>query len=363
MALQPEKMDELKEKYGITDDAIHEIADSLEPEAEAPEFPTVGNRAAPQAPAQGGLPMSLASAMRGDISIAEAIILMDYLDRKEDRRDRRTAPAQGTDSIGRLIEEMRAERKQYQENIEKLILGRRAEDAEVKAREAEEKAKRLEEAQRQREATEAAVKTAVGEVEQRYGKELDRLAAQFSQMTPKQQKGFFDEIAEELGTEMKNQFKDMITSRLQPPKEPVVKADDQGKPIIDWGNAVDRLFSLGDKYIEAQKGKPQLQPVQPVPLEGGVPPPLGEAPPEPQGGTPPQPPEETQAPAPQPPWPPINDIVGIGPAREKALHEMGITNAHQLAKLSPKHLAESLKVSRETAEDIIKQARDRVDEA
>ena len=363
MALSPEKMDELKAKYGITDDAIYEIADSLEPDSEAPETPTLGIRGAPPAASSGGLPMSLAQAMRGDINIAEAIILMDFMDRKEDRRDRRTQPQDST-GIKDLITEMREERKQFQSTIETMILGKRAEDAEEKSKRLEEELKAERDTQRQRENTAAAVQTAVSEVEQRYGKRLDQLASQYANMTPTQQKGFFDEIAEELGTDLKNQFKEMITARLQPPKEPMVKTDESGKPTIDWGNAIDRLFGLGDKYLETQKEKPPKLPVQPIPERpGGAPHPLVEAPPEALGGEPEEPQaDEPTAPPSRPPVP-VSGIAGIGPAREKELREIGITDAQHLSKLSPKHLAETLKISKEKAEDIIKQAKDQVDQA
>ena len=353
-------MDELKAKYGITDEAIYEIADSLEPDSEAPELPPMGNRGV--APAPGGLPQSLASAMRGDVSIAEAIILMNYMDRQEDRREKRTQPQDST-GMKDIIAEMREERKQYQDNIEKLILGKRAEDSEEKARRLEEELKQEKDAQRQRENTAAAVKTAVSEVEQRYGPRLDQLALQYNNMTPNQQKGFFDEIAEELGAEMKNQFKELITARLQPPKDPMVKTDEAGKAAIDWGAALDRGFGLGEKWLDTQKGKPPKLPVVPM-KPGGAQGPLVEAPPEPLGGEPEEQPqaEDPAAPPVRPPVP-ISGITGIGPAREKELKEIGITDAQHLSKLSPKHLAETLKISKEKAEDIIKQAKDQVDQA
>jgi len=359
LALSPEKMDELKAKYGITDEAIYEIADSLEPDSEAPETPNLGLRGAPPAASSGGLPQSLASAMRGDVSIAEAIILMDFMDRKEDRRERRSQPQDST-GMKDIIAEMREERKHYQDNIERLILGKRAEDSEEKARRLEEELKQEKDAQRQRENTAAAVKTAVSEVEQRYGNRIDEIANQYRNMTPTQQKGFFDEIAEELGTDLKNQFKEMITARLQPPKEPIVKTDEAGKATIDWAATLERGFDLGEKWINTQKDKPKLKEVQPMP-PGGARPPLVEAPPEPLGG---EPEEEPQAeePTARPPVP-ISGIAGIGPAREKELAGIGITDAQHLAKLSPKHLAETLKISKDKAEDIIKQAKDQVDQA
>jgi len=355
-------MDELKAKYGITDEAIYEIADSLEPDSETPENPIMGNRGTPPAASSGGLPMSLASAMRGDINIAEAIILMDFMDRKEDRRERRTQPQDST-GMKDIIAEMREERKHYQDSIERLILGKRVEDSEEKTRRLEEELKAEKDAQKQRENTAAAVKTAVSEVEQRYGTRLDQLANQYAGMTPNQQKGFFDEIAEDLGAEMKNQFKELITARLQPPKEPMVKTDEAGKATIDWGNALDRLFDLGDKYVNTQRDKPPKLPVQPIP-PGGAKPPLVEAPPEALGGGPEEEPqaEEPTAP-PVRPLVPISGITGIGPAREKELKEIGITDAQHLSKLSPKHLAETLKINKEKAEDIIKQAKDQVDQA
>ncbi len=130
--MNPEKMEEIKGKYGIDEEAIFEIADSLEPDSEAPVFVQPGEQRERAPPKSEALPASLASAMRGDIGIGEAIILMDYMDRKEDRRGRRTQPPQDTSGIGDLITEMREERKDFQVQMERLVLGRRAEDAEEK---------------------------------------------------------------------------------------------------------------------------------------------------------------------------------------------------------------------------------------
>jgi len=355
LGLSPEKMEELKQKYGIDDKAIFEIADSLEPDAEAPEIPPVGSgRTAPQ-PASGVLPASLASAMRGDISIAEALILMDFMDRKDERRERRypQQPSPDTSNIKDIIEEMREERRGHQEQIEKLILGKRADDAEERAKRAEEDLKKKEEADRQREIVEGAVQGAVSSIERQFGGQLDTLAQKVSLLPANQQTSFMDELFTDFGTSLKTEFKTMILNRLQPPEKPLTKTDEEGKKSIDWEGLLDRGYKLADKYIDTQKGKPpklqveeiRTQPgASPVPLEEPSAKPVEEPPPEaPAAATPPIPPQ---------------DLTGIGPERAKKLSELGINDARQLAKVSSGYLKDQLGISKEKAEEIVKQAKE-----
>ena len=227
MGLSPEKMEELKQKYGIDDKAIFEIADSLEPDAEAPEIPPVGKERTASQSESGAFPASLQQAMRGDISIAEAIILMDFMDRKDDRRERRYVPAQSSQdtSMKDILEEMREERRGHQEQIEKLILGKRADDAEERAKRAEEDLKKKEEDDRQKKIVEGAVQSAVINIERQFGGQLDTLAQKVSLLPANQQTSFMDELFTDFGTSLKTEFKTMILNRLQPPEKPLTKTD------------------------------------------------------------------------------------------------------------------------------------------
>ncbi|GAF98740.1 unnamed protein product, partial [marine sediment metagenome] len=45
------------------------------------------------------------------------------------------------------------------------------------------------------------------------------------------------------------------------------------------------------------------------------------------------------------------------------LEEMGITDARQLTTISSSHLADELGISKEKADDIVKQAKDLIDQA
>ena len=360
MGLSPEKMEELKQKYGIDDKAIFEIADSLEPDAEAPEIPPVGKERIAPLPSSGAFPASLAQAMRGDISIAEAIILMDFMDRKDDRRERRypQQPSQDTSNIKDIIEEMREERRSHQEQIEKLILGKRADDAEERAKRAEEDLKKKEEADRQREIVEGAVRGAVGEIDQKYGAQLGNLAEKISQLPVNQQTSFMDELFTDFGTSLKDEFKTMILNRLKPAEKPLTKTDEEGKKSIDWEGLLDRGYKLADKYIDTQKGKPPKLPVEEIRTQpGGHPAPLAEGP----SKVAEEPPQEAPAAA-TPPIPP-DDLIGIGPERAKKLSELGINDARQLAKVSSGYLKDELGVSKDKAEEIIKQAKELAEQA
>jgi len=364
MGLSPEKMEELKQKYGIDDKAIFEIADSLEPEAEAPEIPQMGNeRTAPPTP--GALPASLASAMRGDITIAEAIILMNYMDRQDERKERRYAPPppQDTSNLKDLVNEIREERKAHQDQIERLILGKRVDDSEERAKNAEENLKKKEEAERQREVVEGAVRGAVGEIDQKYGAQLDNLASRIHSLPVTQQISFMDEISADFGTSLKDEFKTMILNRLKPPEKPITKTDEEGKKSIDWESLLDRGFKLADKYVETQKATPPKLSVKEIPTTPGAPPaPLAEGPTEAAEGPPIA---ESNHAEQEPKASPIHpqDLDGIGPERAKKLSELGITDARQLTKVSPGYLKDQLGVGKDKAEDIIKQAKELTEQA
>lgn len=355
-------MEELKQKYGIDDKAIFEIADALEPEADAPESPKMGNERAATPSASGALPASLARAMSGDVSMAEALIYMDYQDRRdrreEERHERKYRPTQDTSEIKDIVNEMREERKAHQEQIERLILGKRADDAEERAKRSEENLKKKEEDDRQRELVEGAVRGAVGEIDQRYGAQLTSLANKIQSLPVIQQTSFMDEISADFGSNLKDEFKATILNRLKPPEKPITKTDDEGKKSIDWESLLDRGFKLADKYVEAQKAPPPKLPIKEIPpLPGATPAPLAEGPTKPAEGPPPEAPA-----APTPPIPP-QDLEGIGPERAKKLESIGITDARQLSKVSPSYLKEQLGVGKDKAEEIVKQAKELTEQA
>ena len=367
MGLNPEKMEELKQKYGIDDEAIFEIADSLEPDSEVPEFPNMGKTRTPAPSSPGALPASLASAMRGDISIAEAIILMDYMDRKDDRRERRYQPPQDTANIGKLLDELRDERRENREYLEKVVMRQRVEDSESRAKSAEQTLEEERAVQRQRDMVDGAVRGAVDQIGEVYGARLDEIARRISVLPENQQKGFWDEVFTDFETDLKGQFKNLVLDRLKAPAKPVVKTDEEGKTSLDWGGMLDRGEKILDKFLDARKEAPPRVPVQEVPTQpGGAPRPFPETPAEPAEPIEAEYKVVVEQPTPEPvvkssPIPPQN-IDGIGPSRAKELEEMGITDARQLTQISPGHLSDQLGISKEKAEDIVKQAKDLADQ-
>lgn len=361
-------MEALKEKYGIDEEAILEIADSLEPDAEAPAFVSTGDEGDRAPPKREALPSSLASAMRGDIGIGEAIILMDYMDRKEDRRERRYPPNPKTSINEDLLKELREERKENREYLEKVIMRQRTEDAESRAKTAEQALEDAESAQRQKDAIEGAVRGAVDQIGEVYGVQLDALASRVSDLPPNQQNDFLSELFTDYETDLKSQFKDMILNRLKPPEKPVVKVDEEGKSSINWQGLLDRGEGILDKFLDTRKQPPPKVPVDEVPLKPEVPPrPLSEGPAplvEPVEVEPEVVEEEqpSEAPVVLSPIPP-QDITGIGPSRALELADMGITDARQLTQISPSHLSDQLGISKEKAEDMVAQAKDLIDQA
>lgn len=368
MVLNPEKMEELKGKYGIDEEAIFEIADSLEPDSEAPVFvqPEDERRSTPSR--SEALPPSLASAMRGDIGIGEAIILMDYMDRKEDRRDRRTQPPSDTSGIADLIAEMREERKDFSVQMQHLVLGKRADDAEDRAKTAEQALEDDRAAQRQKDAITGAVQEAVGQIGEEFGVKLDYLAGRVQDLPPNQQTGFWNELFTDYETDLKEQFKGMILNRLKPPEKPVVKTDEEGKTSLDWGAMLDRGEGILEKILNARKEAPPRVPVDEVPLTPEVP--LGPLSEGPAAHVEPVEAEFKAVEEEPPPVAPVvsspippQDIAGIGPSRAQELADMGITDVRQLTAISPSHLSDQLGISKGKAEDIVAQAKDLIDQA
>jgi len=365
--LNPEKMKELKEKYGITEEAIFEIAESVEPDSEVPVFLPTGNTRGHPPASPGALPASLASAMRGDIGIGEAIILMDYMDRKEDRRDKRVQPPPDTSGIKDLIQEMREERKNFQDQMERLVLGKRADDAESRAKSAEQALEDERAAQRQKDAIEGAVQGAVNQIGELYGSQLDALGRRIQTLPENQQRGFWDELFTDFETDLKGQFKDLVLGRLKAPDTPITKTDEEGKTSLDVGGLLDRGEKLLNKYLDTRKNAPPRVPVDEVSTQpGGGPGPLPE-----DHAEPTEPveaeyqvveEETTSEPVVKSSFIPLQDIDGIGPARAEELMEIGITDARQLVQISPGHLSDSLGISKEKAEDIVKQAKDLTDQ-
>jgi len=370
LGLNPEKMDELKAKYGIDDEAIFEIADSLEPNSEVPLFVPTGEPRRQAAPSSSALPVSLAKAMSGEISMAEVLMYMDVMDRKErrermddDRHLNRSGRGDDTSGITDLIQEMREERKDFQDQMERLVLGKRAEDAESRAKTAEQTLEEQKTAQRQKDAIEGAVRGAVDQIGEAYGYKLDELAGRVQSLPENQQKGFWDELFTDYEADLKGQFKGMVLDRLKPPETPITKTDEEGKTSLDIGGLLDRGEKIVNKYLDTRKAAPPRVPVQEVPTHpGGRPIPLPKSPAEPAEPVEAEHQAVVQEPTPKPVVTPSpispQDIDGVGPSRAKELEQMGITDARQLIQISPSHLSDQLGISKQKADDMISQAKD-----
>jgi hypothetical protein len=269
MSLNPEKMKELKEKYNLSDEAIFEIASSLEPEPEEPETRTMGSRPAPTRASEEPLPMTLASAMKGDLSIAEAIILMDFMDRRE-RRDREGASPTSSSDIDRLIEKMDNRMEKMEEKIredrasfEKLLLGKKIEETEERAKRSEEELKKREEEERQSKIAEDAFNKA----SEKYEPQLRELREKISILPANQQKSFWDEVFGEAADGIKQDLANQILKRLRGEEEKEVPTitDKEGKIVFNWEKFTKRLIDLGEKFLENRGQPPPKLPVKEVP--------------------------------------------------------------------------------------------------
>lgn len=358
-------MEELKQKYNIPDEAIFEIAQELEPDSEAPlETSILG------VPSRQTSPSVLSQLNRGEIGIAEAIILMDFLDRRERREEDRRRPQSGTD-IDKILDEMRNQRADWEKQrtedrayFEKLILGRRLEETESRAKVAEDEIKRRDEARYQQDMIDRAIAP--------YEEKVIELRSELSKLTPQQQQGFFDELLTEFGADLKSEFKDTLLKRLKGEQPPLIKTTEEGKTSIDYGATLNRFFDLGEKYLETLKERPPRLRVRPAETPTS-PTGAGEQVEVPPWVIPIEPIEVKEKPAtevttteeskPYTPTPiPTNVISGIGPSFAEKLNEIGVTDVAKLSKVSPGHLADMLGVSKEKAEDWVKQAKDRMEQ-
>jgi len=271
MSLNPEKMRELKEKYNISDEDMLKIADSVEPEyePEESETPIMGIGAPRTRSSEEPLSTTLSSVMKGDLSIAEAIILMDFLDRRDRRDQERNQPRQSSDTdrimekIQERIDEAEKRSREDREYFEKLLLGKKTEEAEERATRAESELKKRDESEFQRKMVEDAIDQALEKVQP----ELKDLREKVSHFTPTQQKGFWDEVFSEVGDEIKQDVTGQIMKRLrgEEEKETAPVTDKEGKPVINWQNVLNRLIKVGEKYVDAIGKAPPKLPIREVP--------------------------------------------------------------------------------------------------
>lgn len=106
VTLTPEKVEELKEKYNLSDEILSDIIRNtrvrLPPKPVSEELP-----APPEDATTPGEPKFMRQLMRGDIGLGEAVFYGDYLERKDERAQRRKRNDGGSSQV--TAKEIRAE--------------------------------------------------------------------------------------------------------------------------------------------------------------------------------------------------------------------------------------------------------------
>lgn len=350
--------------------------------------------------------------------MVEMIFLMDFMDRKEERkRDRdeirRNPPGGGQQSdVTRLLEEMRESRRQSEKEstdtrhyVETLLLGRKVEDAEAKAKEMETAYKASNDyiTSQQKETQAMAY----------YTQKLEQLVGGVSRLPPQQQNDFLGEVMSEVGGEVKQEFKDRFIKAIRGEAPAGSVAPMGGIPKSYWDLA-ERALGVLEKYITAgaQTPPPPPRTVQPIPqahelppeysavplppspdtgpspesrpeaasyervpearAQSNVPPatifgalnkeaeapPSGETTPAPEQARMINPMEAIQVNAAQKPLAEITDIHGIGPKYSQELQMINVSDVRTLAGQNPDELASKLNIPPARAKDWVDQAKD-----
>ncbi len=184
--------------------------------------------------------------------------------------------------------------QQYQSNLEKLLLGRKAEEAEEKALRLEKELKETKEKIELEKLLKDKVEEALVPYKEQISQLQNILASKTAGMTENEKKGFFQSLGEQIESSLSQEVSDTIAKNVASaitkafaPKEEEVPVTPEGK--VDTYKMVDRWVKRGLDTLKTvverwPKGKPQMQQVRKLPTAQETPP-TPTAPPQP----PPQP--------------------------------------------------------------------------
>jgi predicted flap endonuclease-1-like 5' DNA nuclease len=285
------KLLELKDKYEMSDEDFDDfIMNSPLP----PEEPRPLTRGKPRGGDSLNIPKSMdeydplfglltSGQGFGNQSMTEMlgmVIVMDYLDRIQERKDLRKSKGEDTTGLDQVIDmlekRIRASEDKFMEymkesehKIEKLVLGKELEETREEARKLSSELTRRDEVEQKRREQEALLD---------YVDERISQATQHIQQIPQaERKGFFDELVEDLGNELQSEVKEYFVGRLRGEEpadsRPPITVDEAGNTKLDYMTIFDRTYKLADKYIETigrvRANPPPLKPVTEVQPQPG----------------------------------------------------------------------------------------------
>jgi predicted flap endonuclease-1-like 5' DNA nuclease len=123
-------------------------------------------------------------------------------------------------------------------------------------------------------------------------KAISERVPSYDQMQPQQQRGFLEEIFDEIGGEIQSEVKDAVKAKFRGEStSPPVEVDEHGRAKVDYGNMFNKVMETLNKYIDKMPSKqPERKRVTPMP-----PPPIPDSPPpSPPSASPPQEGEASQ---------------------------------------------------------------------
>jgi hypothetical protein len=188
---------------------------------------------------------------RDDRLTAEDVarIVEDVLDRRLGRR--------GEASLEDLMEKWEKRFSEFQSTvqstIERLLLGRKVEEAERRAEEAERRLKETEEARQQEEMIRARVSEMLSPLQERIRELQGVIAAKTAGMTNEERRSFFERLGEEIEKAIGGEVTSTIAGAV---RESLVRAFEKEAPVtpegkVNWVRLVDRWVSKALDTINA----------------------------------------------------------------------------------------------------------------
>lgn len=275
-----EKADELKAKYNLTEETIQDVISGLKV-ANTPGA-AVEEEAEEELPPPTG-PDIFSKLGKGEVSMGEALIWLDYQDRKDERRKATQSPVtpekialavvkeikEALPPTAKTQDEMPPWAKKQAEQLERITSKLMKEEEDNRLKEAVDAAvkpvadqlvKTTEDLAKLKEEAKETATAKKGELETTKDtlktlKELDELRGK--PMMPEKAKEVMidlnEEVAVALGDEIKKAVVDAVHEKLSGEKgegAPPVTTTAEGKVQIDWYNLGNRVLKTIDKFIE-----------------------------------------------------------------------------------------------------------------
>jgi hypothetical protein len=178
--------------------------------------------------------------------------------------------------LDELLEKWEKRFAEYQANIEKLLLGKKAEEAEQKAERLEKELKEMKEKIEQEKLLSEKIQEAIAPYKEQISQLQELLAEKTKGMSENERKGFFQKLAEEIENNISNEVTSTIAKNIASaimeaftPKEEPPPVTKEGK--VDTIRLVDRWVRQGldvvQRYLKAKEGPPPPKPIQKIPIQ------------------------------------------------------------------------------------------------